>query len=141
MLNIFCACQRVFEHSDFIPNRIQTTRYQNYGRISCWTTTKVKAFDRQELHLRRPNIPGLFSYLLCFDVGRCYLNVTFFHAKSAQSGTLKALGDLLRKHPESLFTNRIKGFELLYTGRYAYIGVLFFYHTYIHCDQKQIKYK
>jgi len=36
---------------------------------------------------------------------------------------LKGLGDLLRRFPESQFTNREKGFELMLTGQYAYFAV------------------
>ena len=41
----------------------------------------------------------------------------------AQSGSLKKLGDSFREYPETMFTNRIKGAELMDTSRYAYIAV------------------
>jgi len=42
----------------------------------------------------------------------------------ATSGPLKGLGDLLRRFPESQFTNREKGFDLMVTGQYAYFSVI-----------------
>ena len=47
-----------------------------------------------------------------------------FH-QQATSGPFKGLGDLLRHHPESIFTEREKGFEQMFTGEYAYIDVCF----------------
>ena len=46
----------------------------------------------------------------------------FLH-KQATSEPFKGLGDLLRRYPDSLFTDREKGFEQMFTGEYAYIGV------------------
>ena len=39
------------------------------------------------------------------------------------SGPLKGIGDLLRRYPESQFTDRNKGFDLIASGEYAYAAV------------------
>lgn len=46
--------------------------------------------------------------------------------QNGDSGYRKVLGDSLRKHPENLFANQKKGFEMMYTGRFAYVAVYFF---------------
>jgi len=45
--------------------------------------------------------------------------------QNGDSGYRKVLGDSLRKHPENLFANQKKGFEMMYTGRFAYVAVHF----------------
>jgi len=49
---------------------------------------------------------------------------SFFSQQQATSGPFKGLGDLLRRYPESQFTDREKGFEQMFTGEYAYMGVI-----------------
>lgn len=49
--------------------------------------------------------------------------------QNARSGPLKVLGDSLRENPETLLTNQIKAFKMLYSGSYAYVevGLIFIY--------------
>jgi len=43
--------------------------------------------------------------------------------QNPHSDHMKVLGDSLRKNPETLFTNQIKAFKMLYSGSYAYVEV------------------
>ncbi len=52
--------------------------------------------------------------------------MTIYFLKCATSGTFKILGNSLRENPESLFTTRKNGAELMDTGRYAYAAVLIY---------------
>lgn len=49
--------------------------------------------------------------------------ISFLFAQNAKSGTYKLIGDSLRENPETLFTNRQKGSQLMDTGHYAYAAV------------------
>ena len=68
------------------------------------------------------------SFLLNINDLHLFINYIEPNYQKAKSGHWKALGDLWRKNPDLLFTDRIKGFEMLFTSRqYAYVGVRRYY--------------
>ena len=61
--------------------------------------------------------------------------------QEATSGPLKVLGDSLRNNPETLFTNRIKAFTMMYnTGHYAYIAVYKLLYRYFYLKRMEMDY-